>query len=213
MYLPAHFAVTDRAQLHGLMAAHPLATVVTHGVDGLSANHIPLALDGEAGEWGVLRRHVARGNPLAAAAGAPVLVIFHGPETYVSPAHYASNAVDGRVVPTWNYAVVHAHGVLRTYPDAQWIRAQVTALTATHEAERAHPWAVSDAPADYTDKLLRAICGIEIVIDRLEGKWKVSQNQPAANRESLAHALAATETAMAELVRRPGSHPQAGQDL
>ncbi|MBK7899927.1 MAG: FMN-binding negative transcriptional regulator [Azonexus sp.] len=202
MYLPAHFAVTDRAQLHGLMAAHPLATVVMQDGDGLSANHLPLVLDGKAGEWGVLRGHVARGNPLAAADGSPVLVIFHGPQTYVSPGDYATKAVDGRVVPTWNYAVVHAHGVLRTYPDAEWIRAQVGALTSEHEAGRAYPWAVSDAPADYTDRLLRAICGIEIVIDRLEGKWKVSQNQPAVNRESLAAALEGRQPEMAGLVRR-----------
>lgn len=139
MYLPAHFAVTDRAQLHGLMAAHPLATVVMQDGDGLSANHLPLVLDGKAGEWGVLRGHVARGNPLAAADGSPVLVIFHGPQTYVSPGDYATKAVDGRVVPTWNYAVVHAHGVLRTYPDAEWIRAQVGALTSEHEGARSRP--------------------------------------------------------------------------
>jgi transcriptional regulator len=201
MYLPAHFAVTDRAQLHGLMAAHPLATVVMQGSDGLSANHLPMALDGTAGAWGILRGHVARANPLAAADGTPVLVIFHGPQTYVSPAHYATKAVDGRVVPTWNYAVVHAHGVLRTHPEAEWIRAQVTDLTTTHEATRSHPWAVNDAPADYTDKLLRGICGIEMVIDRLEGKWKVSQNQPAANRESLAAALEGEQPGMARLLR------------
>ncbi len=204
MYVPAHFAVTDRAQLLGLMAAHPLATVITHDSGGLSANHIPLVFLDDSGPSGVLRGHVARGNPLASADGATVLAIFHGPQVYVSPGNYASKAVDGRVVPTWNYAVVHAHGVLRTHGDEEWIRAQVTHLTTSHESDRPHPWAVTDAPADYTGKLLRAICGIEIVIDRLEGKWKVSQNQPAVNRESLAGALDGEHPGMAGLVRGMG---------
>jgi transcriptional regulator len=201
MYLPAHFAVTDRARLHGLIAAQPLATLITHGDGGLEANHLPLILHEGIGEWGVLRGHVARGNPLAGADGASVLAVFHGPQCYVSPSHYATKALDGRVVPTWNYAVVHAHGCLRTHADPEWIRAQIGHLTTSHEADRAHPWAVTDAPTDHVDRLLRAICGIEIVITRLEGKWKVSQNQPTANRESLATALDGENPVMAGLVR------------
>lgn len=199
MYLPKHFAVDDPATLHGLMRDFPLATVVTHGPEGLSANHLPLLLDAETGPHGTLRGHIARANPLVSAVDREILVIFTGHDSYVSPSGYATKAEHGKVVPTWNYTAVHAHGRLKLIDDADWLRAQLDMLTATHEAGRSQPWAVDDAPADYIGKMLAAVVGIEIAIDRLVGKWKVSQNQPAANRASLLDAFAGQP--MAGLIR------------
>jgi transcriptional regulator len=201
MYLPKHFAENDVGALHGLMRAFPLATLVAPTTDGLEANHIPLLLDAEAGPNGTLRGHVARANPLAKAEpDGEILVIFQGHERYISPSNYATKAEHGRVVPTWNYTAVHAYGQLRRIDDAAWLRAQLAALTAEHEAALPSPWAVGDAPADYIEKMLGAVIGIEIEISRLIGKWKVSQNQPPANQASLIEALAGTP--MAELIRQ-----------
>lgn len=199
MYLPKHFAENDIARQHDLMRAFPLATLVSHGPDGLEANHLPLLLDRVAGPNGTLRGHVARGNPLAQAADREILVIFQGHQRYISPANYVTKAEHGRVVPTWNYTAVHAYGHLRVVDDADWLLAQLTALTAEHEAGLAKPWAVGDAPTDYVEKMLGGVIGIEIVIKRLIGKWKVSQNQPAVNQASLIEALDGQP--MAELIR------------
>lgn len=202
MYLPKHFAETDVAVLHDLMRACPLATLVTQGADGLDANHIPLHLDAAAGPNGTLRGHIARANPLATspAVNREILVIFQGPDSYISPSGYATKVEHGKVVPTWNYIAVHAYGTLRLIDDRDWLLAQLDTLTGEHEAGLPHPWSVDDAPADYIGKMLGAIVGIEIVIERLVGKWKVSQNQPAENRASLIAALAGQP--MAELIRQ-----------
>jgi len=202
MYLPKHFAETDIGVMHELMRAFPLATLVTHGADGLDANHVPLQLDATAGSYGTLRGHLARANPLTRmpAVDGEILVIFQGHHRYISPNGYATKAEHGKVVPTWNYTAVHAHGRLRLIDDAGWLLSQLTALTAEHEASQARPWALGDAPADYIEKMLGAVIGIEIVIERLVGKWKVSQNQPPANQASLIEALAGEP--MAELIRQ-----------
>ena len=202
MYIPKHFAEDDVTELHALMRARPLATLVSHGPDGLDANHVPLLL-ADAAPWGKLQGHVARANPLwqAGQVTGEVLVVFRGAESYISPSGYATKAEHGKVVPTWNYATVHAYGELRVIDDPAWIFAQISALTAANEAALPQPWAVSDAPADYTDKMLGAIVGIEITITRLLGKWKVSQNQPAANQASLIAALEKAGDPMAGLIR------------
>jgi transcriptional regulator len=196
MYLPKHFAEDDVVKMHALMRAHPLATLISHGPDGLNANHIPLLLaDGK------LQGHVARANSLwkAGSVAGEVLVIFHGHESYISPSGYATKAEHGKVVPTWNYVAVHAYGDLRVIDDPAWIFGQISALTAANEGVLPQPWAVTDAPTDYIERMLGAIVGIEIGITRLLGKWKVSQNQPPANQTSLTKALAGTP--MAELIR------------
>ena len=185
MYTPAHFREERPEVLDELMRAFPLATVVAQTPGGLEATHVPLLL-----RDGVLLGHVARGNPLAAAAGAPVLAIFSGPEHYISPSWYASKAAEPRVVPTWNYIAVHAHGVLETFTERDRLLEIVTALTERFEAEQPRPWSVDDAPRDYIDRLCAAITGIAIPVARLEGKWKVSQNRPAEDRASVAEALA-----------------------
>lgn len=185
MYTPRHFKETRDAALDALMRAHPLATVVMAGADGLTANHVPLELAGD----GLLQGHVARGNELASADGALVLAIFQGPDAYISPNWYPSKQVTHREVPTWNYAVVHVHGCLRVINDKTWLLALLERLTGRHEASEPAPWKVSDAPADHVEKMLNAIVGIEIAIDRVEGKFKLSQNHPAANQQGVVEGL------------------------
>lgn len=177
MYVPRHFQETRPEALHGLIDAYPFATVVLQTEDGLVANHLPFERVGE-----VLHGHVARGNEMVALDGAEVLVIFRGPHGYVSPNWYPSKHETGREVPTWNYAVVHVHGRLKVIEDATWLRALLERLTDHHEASEPAPWHVGDAPEDHIEKSLRAIVGIEIAIERIEGKFKLSQNHPERNR-------------------------------
>ncbi|WP_255991614.1 FMN-binding negative transcriptional regulator [Chitinolyticbacter albus] len=193
MYIPPHFAAPSTEDMHALITAQPLGTLVTYTADGLDANLIPLELDREAGPWGTLRGHVARANPLWHRFDPQVeaLAIFQGPDAYISPSWYPSKAESGKVVPTWNYATVHAYGTLRVIDDAAWLRAQLETLTARQEAAFATPWQVADAPAAFIDKLLPAIVGIEITISRLQGKWKASQNQPRDNQHGVIDGLKA----------------------
>jgi transcriptional regulator len=199
MYLPKHFEQTDRAMLIALMRERPLATLIVAAPDGPRADLIPLEFDDAAH---TLRGHVARANPLWKHAGAQALAVFCGPEAYVSPGWYPSKREHGKVVPTWNYTMVQARGTLRAIEDAPWLRALVERLTTHHERTQATPWAVSDAPDDYVQQMLRAIVGIEIPLDSLVGKWKVSQNRGAADREGAAQGLAALHPEMAALVTR-----------
>jgi transcriptional regulator len=187
MYRPAHFAQDDPDELARLMREHPLAMLVHGAGDALTADHLPLEYDPTRR---VLRGHVARANPVwRQAHERAVLVVFRGVEAYVSPSWYPSKAETHKVVPTWNYAVVHAHGTLRAVNDAPWLHALVSRLTDRHEASRTPPWAVADAPADYLQQMLRAIVGVEIAVDRLEGKFKLSQNRSAADRAGVAAGL------------------------
>lgn len=204
MYSPEQFAEPRTAVMQDLIRQYPLATLVTLSGDGLNANHIPLHLCSDDGSaYGCLRGHVARANPLwhAGEASEELLAIFQAPNAYISPSWYASKRETGRVVPTWNYAAVHAYGRLRAVDDPVWIREQIVAMTAAQESAFPEPWAVADAPADFTERLLAQIVGIEIRITRLLGKWKVSQNQPAANRSSVIAGLRDTGNGdMADLV-------------
>ncbi|MGB6143608.1 MAG: FMN-binding negative transcriptional regulator [Rhodanobacter sp.] len=177
MYTPKHFVESRVESLHGLIRAYPFATLVTRAADGLTANHLPFELVGE-----VLHGHVARGNELAQLDGAEVLLVFQGPDGYISPNWYPSKHETGREVPTWNYAVVHVHGRLRVIDDAAWLRRLLETLTDHHEAGQPQPWKISDAPDDHIETSLRAIVGLEVSIDRIEGKFKLSQNHPARNR-------------------------------
>ncbi|MFC4528260.1 FMN-binding negative transcriptional regulator [Dyella halodurans] len=184
MYMPPYFKETRSEALHALMRAYPFATLVTHGDAGLGANHLPWELVGDR-----LHGHVARGNELARADGAEVLLIFRGPDGYVSPNWYPSKHETGREVPTWNYAVVHVHGRLRVVEDHTWLRQLLERLTDRHEAGQPKPWHVSDAPADHIEKALGGIVGLEISVERIEGKFKLSQNHPAANRAGVVDGL------------------------
>ncbi|MHB1058318.1 MAG: FMN-binding negative transcriptional regulator [Rhodanobacter sp.] len=176
MYVPKHFEVTRTEALQGLIRTYPFATLVTHDAGGLAANHLPFELVD-----GVLHGHVARGNELAGLDGAEVLLVFHGPDGYISPNWYPSKHETGREVPTWNYAVVHVHGRLKVIDDAAWLRRLLETLTDRHEAGQPQPWKVSDAPDDHIEKSLRAIVGLEVAIERIDGKFKLSQNHPARN--------------------------------
>jgi transcriptional regulator len=201
MYLPRHFEQHDRAAIVALMRERPLATLVVATPTGPSADLIPLEYRADEGAQGTLRGHVARANPLWQHAGTPVLAVFTGPEAYVSPGWYASKREHGKVVPTWNYTMVQARGVLRAVDDAPWLRALVGRLTDHHEAAQRAPWQVGDAPDDFVQQMLRAIVGIEIPLDTLQGKWKVSQNRARADRDGVAAGLDATQPDMAALVR------------
>ena len=198
MYLPPHFEEKRIDVLHQLVRSHPLGLLVTQSRDGaLNANSVPFVLDEDpAGGAGLLRAHVARANPLwhEAAAQSPVLVVFQGPQAYISPSFYPSKVEHGKVVPTWNYIMVQARGTLIAIDDPAWLHAFVTRLTDRHEAARPVPWAVSDAPPDYVDQMVRAIVGIEIRLSALQGKWKVSQNRSAADRAGVARGLGSVAT-------------------
>ena len=208
MYLPKHFEETRVSVLHAHIGAHPLGALVAMTPVGLEANHIPFEVDPEPAPFGTLRGHIARANSLWREASRDVeaLVIFQGAGMYVSPSWYVTKAETGKVVPTWNYAVVHAYGALRFIDDREWLRAFVTKLTNRHEGERRDPWHVTDAPADYVETQLGAIIGLELPIARLVGKWKVSQNRPAQDAQAAAEGLVreggASGEAMAELIRQ-----------
>jgi transcriptional regulator len=207
VYLPAHFEETRVEALHALIRAHPLGALVTLGPDGLDANHVPFEIDPDPAPLGTLRAHVARANPVwQQARDSEVLVLFQGPEIYISPSWYPTKQETARVVPTWNYAVVHARGRLRAIEDRDWLRAFVTRLTERHEAGRREPWKVTDAPADFIERQLGGIVGLEVPIGRLTGKWKVSQNRPAPDRAGVVEGLQRqgdpASVAMAEQVRR-----------
>ncbi|MDB6063002.1 MAG: transcriptional regulator [Verrucomicrobiaceae bacterium] len=191
--------------LHSLIREYPLATIITQSSAGIVADHIPLHLRSDGSPFGTLVGHVARNNPLWKLAGQEIFTIFHGPDCYISPSWwYATKQQTGKVVPTWNYVVVHAYGTLRAIDDSVWVRAQLEVLTHQHEQSLPTPWAVDDAPREFTDHIIGQIVGIEIKITRLQGKRKVSQNQPDENRTSVMAALRAAnkspEQAMANLV-------------
>ena len=206
MYRPPHFREDRIEVLHAAIRAHPLAALVTAGPAGLEANHIPFLIE-DGGEFGVLRAHLARANGQLEAlrAGAEALVIFQGPQAYVSPSWYAAKAETHKVVPTWNYVAVHCWGTPRVIDDAAWLRGLVGRLTVSREAAQAEPWAVEDAPADYIAAQIKGIAGLEIPIARIEGKWKVSQNRSGADRAGVAAGLG--DHPMAGLVR-PGTPPE-----
>lgn len=194
MYLPEHFAETRVDVLHQLMRDHPLGSLVANGPSGLDANHLPFEWTANGTGHGSLLAHVARNNPLwqQVSDGADVLVIFHGPDAYVSPNWCPSKQETHRVVPTWNYMVVHAHGKITIRDDARFVRGAVARLTRTHEATTgaSAPWKITDAPANHIEQLIASIVGIEIHISRLIGKWKLSQNREPRDRLNAAQELA-----------------------
>ncbi|CAD6875659.1 FMN-binding negative transcriptional regulator [Methylomonas fluvii] len=204
MYIPKHFDEPRIEAMRALIRSYPLATLVTLSADGLNANQIPLhwAEEGDT-PYGSLRGHIARSNPLWTDFDqqAEVLAVFQSENAYISPSWYATKPQTGKVVPTWNYAAVHVYGKLRIIDDPAWIRRQLQAMTDEFEAGFPEPWSVADAPADFTERLLTQIVGIEISVTRLQGKWKVSQNQPPENRISVIEALRESgQAAMADLV-------------
>lgn len=191
MYQPPHFREDRLDVQHALIAAHPLGLLITSGPGGLQANPIPFLIDAETSERGTLRAHLARANPQIAelAAISECLVVFQGPQHYISPSLYPTKQETGKVVPTWNYITVHAWGAPRVIDDAAWLRRQIDALTRHKEHARAAPWNVADAPASFIAAQIKGIVGVEIPIARLEGKWKVSQNRPAVDQSGVINGL------------------------
>ncbi|ANG65288.1 transcriptional regulator [Marinobacterium aestuarii] len=190
MHNPKNFQQNDRAQLEGLIREYPFATLMTHSASGLEANHLPVLLcekDGKA----VLQAHIARANPLwkTLPDKSDVLVVFNGPNCYISPNHYPTKQETGKAVPTWNYVVVHVKGVMSYIQDKDWLLAMINRLTDQHEAGQQRPWSTADAPEEFIQKMLPAIVGLEIEISAITGQWKLSQNQPERNRRGVVAGL------------------------
>jgi transcriptional regulator len=193
MYIPAHFAIQNPQDLHTIVRAHPLGALVTMGPDGLDANHIPFELNPGHGTYGLLTAHVARANPVwqQCKDGADVLVIFRGNESYISPNWYPSKHETHKQVPTWNYEVVHVHGRLTVMDEEKFVRGVVARLTREHEVSEPRPWRMGDSPPEYISQMLQAVVGIQVEIQRIEGKAKLSQNRETRDRLNAADTLIA----------------------
>jgi transcriptional regulator len=208
MYVPDHFKEEDQEELKQYIRDYSFGLLVIADDEGIEANHVAFYLSSESGSsLGYLQCHLARNNPVwqRMQNGARVLAVFQGPDAYVSPSWYPSKAETGRVVPTWNYLAIHVQGRAQIIQDSNWLKHHLNQLTNQHEGKMVTPWSVDDAPADFTDRLVQAIVGVEIKIETLTGKLKASQNQPEKNREGVKAALKAGEGAnnlvMAELIR------------
>ena len=209
MYQVPQFREESLEVQHALIRENPLGLLISNGPAGVLANPIPFLLDDE-GEKGTLRCHLSRGNPQwqALQENAEALVVFQGVDQYITPSWYPQKAIDHKVVPTWNYAMVQARGRARVIEDPSWLLANVSALADAHEGKRQQPWSVADAPERYIASQLKGIVGIEIVVESLAGKFKASQNRSVADRIGVAEGLAgegdARSLAMGELVKARG---------
>lgn len=220
MYIPEHFAEHDQEQLRRLIADHPLGILITLGADGLEANHLPFEMAVRNGELGALQGHVARANTAwqTSPPDQEALVIFQGPSAYISPTWYPSKAETHRQVPTYNYVVAHVYGRLVVHHDEKWLRGVIGRLTRSFERAQPTPWKMGDAPADFLHEMLGKVVGIEIIITRMVGKWKVSQNRLPADQAGAMAGLRATgepeAAAMADLIQATaerGRAPSGGQ--
>lgn len=194
MHCPSIFREERLEILHGVITAHPLATLITAGSNGLMANLIPFVLH-DGGKYGILRAHLTRGNKQLddLREGAEALVLFQGPECYVTPSWYPSKAEHGKALPTWNYVLVQARGIPQVIDDAAWLLEHVNQMTADHENKREHPWQVADAPADFIAAQLTAIVGLEILVSSIAGKWKTNQNRLPIDRQGVIEGLRAEQ--------------------
>jgi transcriptional regulator len=211
MYRPDHHRVDDLSLMHALMRARPFVALVSESAEGLDATHLPTVLKDE-GPYGVVEFHLARANPhwKYLAERNEVLMIFQGPEGYITPNWYPSKAEHAKVVPTWNYAIVHAHGRPEMMQDKDWLRRHVAELTAQQERSEVKPWALTDAPETFIEVMLRGIIGFRLTITRLEGKWKMSQNRDVKDRDGVVTGLgkraAGDDLEMADIVLRHKTH-------
>ena len=204
MFQPAIFQEDRLDVMHDLMRTHPFATLISSATGELTADHIPMILHDDGGEHGILRGHVSVGNPLFTKTDGTldVLAVFQGPQTYITPSWYASKKEHGKVVPTWNYAVVHARGTLTFNRDENWLLRHLHDLTKQHEGHRPNPWAVSDAPDEFLKGQLRGLVGFEIQVSDIDGKWKVSQNKNEADKTGVASGLLDENTVDASAISR-----------
>lgn len=214
MYVPDHFKLVDQAEIFALMRAYPFAALITHGEDNFFATHIPTVLKADEGNAAVIECHLARANPhwKAIGTGREALMIFSGPQAYVTPAWYPSKAEHGKVVPTWNYAVAHAYGTATAVDDRDWLARHVSELSDQQEAYREQPWSTDDAPENYMAAMLRGIVGIRFEIERVEGKAKLSQNRSDGDRAAVARGFASrgrgSDSAMAAWVAAGRAIPE-----
>jgi transcriptional regulator len=206
MYIPQAFNEERLEVQHGLIRRYPLGLLISAGASGPLASPMPFHLPADATPYGTLQGHLARANPhWQSFDGQDVLVVFQGPDAYVTPNWYASKDEHGKVVPTWNYTMVQVRGTVRLMDDKDWIRRQITALTNDHESPRECPWHVTDAPSDYIEAQMNAIIGLEIPIRSIEGKWKLSQNRAQPDREGVEQGFAQDgNEVMSQLVRQYG---------
>jgi len=206
MYIPKSFNEDRLEVLHGFIRTNPLGLLISNGDDGPLATSIPFYLVEDGSPFGTLQAHLARANPhWKSIDGQKILVVFQGPDAYVSPSWYPSKDEHGMVVPTWNYAMVQARGTVRVIDDGVWLKQQIAALTNQQEAPREQPWKVSDAPDEYINSQIRAIIGLDLRLSSLEGKWKVSQNRSSEDRQGVIDNLRAEgNSVMSELVRERG---------
>ncbi|MBW7469478.1 FMN-binding negative transcriptional regulator [Marinobacter sp. F4218] len=198
MYIPNHFKEENQKKLKQYVRDYSFGLLVISDDEGIEANHVPFHLSCRSEDsLGHLQCHLARNNPVwqRIQDGARVLAIFQGPDAYISPSWYPTKAETGRVVPTWNYLAVHAQGSARIVQEPSWLKNHLHHLTDQHESEMVTPWSVDDAPADFTERLVQAIVGVEIKVETLTGKLKASQNQPAGNRAGVKAGLEAGEGA------------------
>src|SRR5271163_3857349 len=208
MYIPRHNEEKRVSVMHALITSNPLGTLVTLGASGLFASHIPMVLEDDGSQFGVLKGHISRANTQWRdfVPTVDALAIFAGHQHYITPTWYPGTYEHGKEVPTWNYVVVHAYGPLKVIQDEQWLLTNVEKLTSIHEAGSPVPWKVSDAPVDFIQSQLKGIVGLELSIQRLEGKWKVSQNRTEKDRNGVIEGLAELNTpeslAMKALVDR-----------
>lgn len=202
MYTPTTFEITDQNVIHDIVARNSLATIVAVTAEGLEANHIPLWFDGDS----KLRGHIAKANPLwqNVANGTQVLALFQGPHSYISPGWLPSKQATGKVVPTWDYIAVHVSGSIHFTHDDNAKRELLIELTQQHERDEPNPWQIDDAPAAFSEKLLKAIVGFEIRVDAIVGKAKLSQNKSAADREAIAQHLVAKDSPLAVMLETQG---------
>jgi len=210
MFQPPIFSVDDKELMHELMLTHPFGTLISIQDGGITADHLPLVIHPELSEQGTIRAHIAKGNPLwlKRKTSMEILAIFQGPQAYITPSWYPSKKQHGKVVPTWNYAVIHAHGELNFRTDEEWLLDHLVELSNRQEDGRYKAWKVSDAPDSYIAKQLKGIVGIEIEIKKLEGQWKVSQNKNEEDRTGVQEGLKLeadqVANSMSELVREFG---------
>jgi transcriptional regulator len=208
MYVPAHFAESRPEELRRIITENPLGAIVTHSDAGLDADHLPFEFDPSAGSHGVLSAHVARANPIwqRHPTGTHVMVIFQGAQAYISPNWYPSKHETHQLVPTWNYEVVHAHGILSIHDDEKYVRRVVAQLTRRYEATEAKPWKMGDSSPEFIKSRLDQIVGLEVAITSLVGKVKLSQNRADRDRLGAARMLETHgQTALAHRMREAGT--------
>lgn len=203
MFIQPHFEITEKAEIHKLIADYPLATFITDNAGAPEINHIPMLLETRDGK-DFLTGHIPRKNSLWQEhnCSKDVIAVFQGENTYISPSWYATKPDTGKVVPTWNFVAVHARGSIRFIQNADWILTHLNTLTNYHEQLLSQPWRVDDAPEEYIQRLTQMLVGVEIEIKDLKGKWKLSQNRPAQDRASIIAALEQSgKTKMAQLIK------------